>query len=212
MFELPEADILTRSELVAPKVLEDGTHRATQLAQIVLAQIYPIEQDLSARGIIEPQQQLNHRRLPGTVVSHQRHTFPRQQVERDIAQDRGGLPRIGEAHLLKHDALADLLRRWPWMIRYGQIGRRLDDPQQARQKAEVYGEQPGEVAQTQQLSLQQCRRAAIERECADTELAVGNQPDDVEIDAARVVASDMGRIVRRRSCAKGLMAWAKIVS
>ena len=63
-----------------------------------------------------------------------------------------------------------------------QIGRRLDHPQQARQKAEMDGEQPGEVAQTQQLRLQQGRRPTIERERTDAELAVGHQPDDVEGD------------------------------
>ena len=63
-----------------------------------------------------------------------------------------------------------------------QIGRRLDHTQQAGQKAEMDGEQPGKVAQTQQLRLQQGRRPAIERERTDTELAVGHQPDDVEVD------------------------------
>src|SRR5260370_19835518 len=55
VFEPPEADILARRELVAPKVLEDGAHLATQLAQIVLAQVYSIEQNLPADGAIDPQ-------------------------------------------------------------------------------------------------------------------------------------------------------------
>ena len=63
-----------------------------------------------------------------------------------------------------------------------QIGRRLDDPQQAGQKAEMDGEQAGEVAQAHQLRLQECRRPAIERERADAEPSMGHQPDDVEGD------------------------------
>src|SRR6266566_5359623 len=34
VFEPPQADILARREFVAPKVLEDGTHHVTQLAQV----------------------------------------------------------------------------------------------------------------------------------------------------------------------------------
>ncbi len=44
------------------------------------------------------------------------------------------------------------------------------------------GEQPGEVAQAQQLRLQQGRRPAIERERTHTELAMSHQPDNVEVD------------------------------
>src|SRR5712692_1031562 len=182
VFEPPQADVLACRKLIAPKVLEDGPHLATQLAQVVFAQVHPVEQDTSACGIIEPQQQLDHRCLPGAIVPHQRHTFPRQQAERDIVQYLHSLPWIGEAHLLKHDTLADLRRRGSRMLCNGQVRRCLDDTQQARQKVEVYGEQASEEAQTQHLRLQQRRRTTVEGERANADLAVDHQPDDVEVD------------------------------
>ncbi len=75
-----------------------------------------------------------------------------------------------------------LLWRGSRMVRYGQIGRCLDDPQQIWQEAELYREQTDEEAHTQQLCLQQRRCTPIECQCANAELTVDHQPDDVEVD------------------------------
>src|SRR5260370_26698967 len=182
VFEQAQADILARRELVAPTVLADGAHLATQITQVVFAQVHPVEQDTSAYGIVEPQQQFDNRCFASSVMRHQRHTFTGAQAEPDIAQDLHSLPWIGEAHLLEHDALADLLRCRSRLPHDGKVRRRLDDTQQARQEVEVYGEQASEEAQTQHLRLQQRRRTAIERESANTEMAMDHQPDDGEVD------------------------------
>ena len=70
--DLPDADHLTRRQLVLHEVLEASRDPLPPRVRLDLTQVGAVDQDAAGRRIVESCQELDERGLPGTVLAHQR--------------------------------------------------------------------------------------------------------------------------------------------
>ena len=118
---VPEADVLGGGELVADEVLEHGADPGPEVAHVEVAQVHAAVEDLALGRLVEPQEQLHERALPGAVLAdeperlagleHERHvperparrcrgSGRRRSAARSGAARRGGSARGGAARAL----------------------------------------------------------------------------------------------------------------
>src|SRR6266851_750001 len=83
-------------------LLQHDGELTTQIGDVVLAQVYAIEQDSPRGRIVETRKQADERCLPGSGRSHDTHAHPRGDLEGRIAQRRAR-PGVDEGHSVEND-------------------------------------------------------------------------------------------------------------
>ena len=83
------------------EVLEDCTDGVAVCLEVVISDVHAVSEDLAFRRIIKAHQELDERRLTGTVVADERDLFSGLYLHGDIRKDRREILLIGESHILK---------------------------------------------------------------------------------------------------------------
>jgi len=78
-----------------------------QAAQVVLAQVAPVQQDRAFGRVVQAGQQLDERGLAGAVQAHQRDALSRRNKQVDILEDKRIRTRVLKGNIAEFDAFLD---------------------------------------------------------------------------------------------------------
>ena len=78
--------------------------RPVHRLEVVVAQIDPIKQNAPFRGIVQPCQQLDERRLPRAVLAHEGDALAGMQAEVHMPHRPGVAARVAEPNVFEHEA------------------------------------------------------------------------------------------------------------
>src|SRR5215213_3122484 len=104
--DAPGCDVLACREVEPHEVLKDHPDVAPQIQEVILTEIMPIEENASLRGVVEPGQQLDDRRLAGAVLSDQSEHFSRMECQIEVTHRPVVRARVAKAHALERDPIA----------------------------------------------------------------------------------------------------------
>src|SRR5437763_14823336 len=102
---LPEADVFQRAELIPYEILEEDADAVAQIAGIDVAQIDAAVQDPPSAGLVQPQEELDERRLPRAVVAHQRQLPAGLDAQRRAGERGPVAARVTERDIRELDGL-----------------------------------------------------------------------------------------------------------
>src|SRR5581483_6961172 len=102
--QLADADALACDQLEADEVLEPDRDALPPRRGVDLREVGAVDGDAPRRRLVETAQQLDERRLSGTVLADERDRRSRRQVEIDPGEDRVVGAGVAERDVLEADA------------------------------------------------------------------------------------------------------------
>src|ERR1039457_7027215 len=84
--DLTDGDVFRDGHLVACKVLEDDANLLPQILQVVLTEIYTVQEDLPSSRIVQTREQLHDGCLPLPILPNQSDSRRRFQVKTDVVE------------------------------------------------------------------------------------------------------------------------------
>ncbi len=184
-----DPDVLARREVVAGIILKHDRQIRTQLIELEFAEVDAIDPHGSASGIVEPAQELDERRLAGTILSHQRYVFTGVNGETHILQYIHGGAGILEADPVELNATPHRTRKSlrTWRIHDSRL--ELQEPLEVREKEIV-------LVQTRQPSQHVAKEVLRPLECTEIHNHIAHRYRPGE----RSLSDDEHRAEHRHDC------------
>src|SRR5580704_828676 len=86
LVDLTNGDVFRDGHLVACKVLKDDANLLPQIFQVVLAEIYTVQKNLSSSRVVQTRKKLHDSCLPMPILSHQRNSRRRFQLKTEVVE------------------------------------------------------------------------------------------------------------------------------
>src|ERR1700694_1743029 len=131
--EVSESDVLRGRRLVGDVVLEHATNLAAELRGIDVFYVDAVDQNAAVDGIVEAADQLEERRLPGTIAADNGDRLSRGDGETQVGQRVLGCSWVGEADVLEADLTFNWIWQGDWVCGCRQRARRFHQLEQVAQ-------------------------------------------------------------------------------
>ncbi|MCG3775914.1 MAG: hypothetical protein JW395_2762 [Nitrospira sp.] len=105
--DLPYPYVFTGSEIETHEILKDDPELPTQVIQVVIAEVFAVQEDASFCRVVEPDQEFDQGRLAGPVFAYQRGDFSGTQGAREIPEDITVGVRVAKGDIAEFDALSN---------------------------------------------------------------------------------------------------------
>src|SRR5690606_26151097 len=99
--EAAERHVVTQLELILVEVLKHDAEPLAQLEERPCTEVFAVEENASFGRFVESGEQLDERRLPGPVVSDERHALTLRDEEAQVSQRPLLLSGIAEADVIE---------------------------------------------------------------------------------------------------------------
>src|SRR4051812_30896702 len=105
LVNLSYSDVFARRHLIAHEILKDHTDLTIEIFKVVLAKVYPIEQDLAFGGVVQSCDEFNDGSFALTVLTYQRDALAGLKPEVQPVKNQALRARIDERYVAKFKAL-----------------------------------------------------------------------------------------------------------
>ncbi len=197
--DIPKPDVLRCGRLVIHVVLEHRADLPPQLVGFEIANVDAVDQNPSFLWVVQPADELEERRLAGSVSPDHRQCLPRLDGEAEVGQRVRVGSRVREREMVEPDLSAQLRGHRGWLTRH--FHRRLLRHQLVEvvqiEVVLIHSREAAEDRLDRALDLR--RSLCVKAQVADRQLARDRQERDVHVsdsgdDRADVAQSEAGHV------------------